>query len=193
MNPTSETSTQSEPALNDASAEPATDATQQGGRFAKRCARRRGRPSRMKRIAVMTGLLTLVAATAMAWGAHRRHMTPEKIEKFSSWLVDDVLDDLEADKRQRVAVQAIRGELVKEGLALRKGHRQTARQALTLWAQPQVDTKAVHELVDERSAVMTAFAHKVADGFVRLHGILNPAQRESLADRAEKRMAARKK
>lgn len=167
--------------------------TSSQARLHKRCSRRSGRSSRMKRIVVMTGLLSLVAATAIAWGAHRRQMTPEKVDRFTAWLVDDVLDDLEADKRQRSDVHAIRTDLVKAGLSLRTGHKKTAQQALKLWRQPRVDPSAMHKLVDDRAAVMTQFAHKVADGFVRLHGILSPDQRDTLADRAAKRMAARRK
>lgn len=122
--------------------------------------------------------LTLLAGFALG-GPHRGacDADPEKVQKYSTFMVNDVMDDLEATDAQRSQVLEIKDDLLTDGLALRASHEEVKAQVRAQWQADQVDSEALHSLVDARLADVTAFAHKAVDAFVEVHDLLTPEQR----------------
>jgi Spy/CpxP family protein refolding chaperone len=139
-------------------------------------------------------LSIIVALAAVALGAGvfvgckhhgHGHMTPERMKKMVSWVVDDILDDLDATEVQEEQVNAIKERLLTEGIKVHEENRRLAWQMLEEWNKEQPNMERVHQLVDESAENKRAFAHKLADGAQELHGILTLEQRKELYELVE--------
>lgn len=91
--------------------------------------------------------------------------------------LDRVLTAIEATPEQRSQIEAIRDELV-ASRPERGGERAAFAQ---LWLQDQPDAAAVHARIAETFEARRAFADRVADALIRVHGILTPEQRAKVA------------
>ncbi|HYG69040.1 MAG TPA: Spy/CpxP family protein refolding chaperone, partial [Anaeromyxobacteraceae bacterium] len=122
-------------------------------------------------------------------GGHGRD--PAAMAAFVQNRVDDALDELDATPAQRERIQGILKGLVADAQALRGGHEADHAELVALWNADAPDAAKLHALVDERSAAMTAFAHRVADAAVEVHATLTPEQRAEVSRKLERRMGER--
>jgi periplasmic protein CpxP/Spy len=141
----------------------------------------------MKRTLIIAalGCVAIGLLAGFGFGRARGPMDPKKMEKFITWRINDVLDDINATPTQRAAVLAVKDRLLPEAGRLmmeRKGTHEVFAQA---WKSDKPDAKALHLLVDQRADEMRALAHKVLDGALEIHDALTPTQREQLAAQAE--------
>ena len=74
------------------------------------------------KIAAIGGLFAIMAVSAVAChGSCHGRMSPEKITKFATYMIDDTLDDIEASDTQSKQINAIKERLLGQALAIRKG------------------------------------------------------------------------
>jgi Spy/CpxP family protein refolding chaperone len=139
----------------------------------------------LKTIAVVgVAASTLALAGCHHGGCGRRGMfgvaSPEKMKKYADARVEDVLDELKATDAQRKQAKAIEDRLFPEALAIMSAQDKARGEIVDLWSQTSLDPAKVHALVDERADALRAFAHKLADGAIELHGVLTPDQRSKV-------------
>ena len=142
----------------------------------------------MKRtlLIVALGITAVGLLAGFGFGAGHAMMDPVKMEKFITWRINDLLDDIQATPTQRAAVLAVKDRLLPEFRQLPAQRDATHAQLQEMWKSDSPDPKAVHALVDQRLDEFRSLAHKVADGFLDIHKALTPAQRAQLAAQAEK-------
>lgn len=102
--------------------------------------------------------------------------------------LDRVLTAIDATPEQRSQIEAIRDELV-ASRPERGGERAAFAQ---LWLQEQPDAAAIHARIAETFEARRAFADRVADALIRVHGILTPEQRAKAAKLIAERPHGRK-
>lgn len=110
---------------------------------------------------------------------------PEKMEKMTSQVMDRALDWLKATAEQRPQLQAIRAELVRDGLAMRSQKQEIQQELWRLWEGDSVENLQVRQLVDQRLDVLKAFLYRLGDRLAEAHRILNPEQRKLIAARVK--------
>jgi Spy/CpxP family protein refolding chaperone len=140
--------------------------------------------------------LALAASAALGAGcAHRppesRDAKAEKVHKYVTFRVDDVLDDLDASAEQRTRVHGVKDKLLTDALAMRKKMRESHGELLAAWRSDKPDAGAIHALVDKRVEELRLLLHGAADGLIEVHAALSPEQREELAEKIEERMQHR--
>jgi len=120
---------------------------------------------------------------------HRGGPSPEQVEKYSALFVDRTLDDIDATDAQRTQIQAVRKDLLKEGMALKDQKRATHEDLLKILEVDKPDAAKLHALVDARIEDLRQLAHEAADSALEVHGTLNPEQRVKLAEKLRERQA----
>ena len=118
----------------------------------------------------------LVLAAFRQIPAHRGQM----MEKFLEWRINEKLVEVKATDAQKQQVTAIEQDLVQQGHALRKGNRDFRKAILAELQKDSPDPAQIHALVNARAETLKAFADKVADGVLQVHGILTADQRAQL-------------
>jgi len=130
-------------------------------------------------VSVVAGVTAIVMLAGFGPGRGWRGgpFDQKRAYRFVTFQVDSKLEDLNATDAQKTQVNALKDELFNEALKLREDHQATRTELLAQWDAQQVDSKRVHQIVDERFDAFRAFAHKVADSAIRLHDLLTPEQR----------------
>jgi len=126
------------------------------------------------------GAVTLLTAMAAYAGAFE-HGGEKKAYRFISMRIDNALDDVKATDAQRTQVNAIKDDLFEQGKGLKAGMESSRDELKAQWNAPKADPVKVHQIVDERMDALRAFAHKAADGVIKLHDLFTPEQRNQLA------------
>jgi len=133
--------------------------------------------------------LTLIAASFVflaGWHGGCRQLTPEekaaRLERHSTAMVDDLMDDVDADLKQRGQAQAIRKRLVTAATPLITEQEKAKEYAYQQWDSANPDREEIHRVVDERVDALRKFVHLAADGVIELHQILTPEQRAEVAE-----------
>lgn len=136
--------------------------------------------------AVVVGLLSVTMLAG--WRSYGGPMDPAKVSRIVGARVDNALDDVDATDTQRTQIKAISERLVKDGFELRKSKAETKKAVLAQWESSAPDKSKLYALVDARLADFKAFAYKVVDAGVEVHGILNAKQRGILTEKIKERM-----
>jgi protein CpxP len=129
---------------------------------------------------VVAGALAFVAIPAVLVLAAFRQGSERRgamTQKFLEWRINEKLGEIKATDAQKQQVMAIEQDLAREGHALRKGNRDFHKAILAELRKDSPDAAQVHALVNARAETMKAFADKVADGVLQVHGILTADQR----------------
>ncbi|MGZ3457389.1 MAG: Spy/CpxP family protein refolding chaperone [Archangium sp.] len=113
----------------------------------------------------------------MSWGPR----DPDRIKQLITWKMDDRLEELKATDAQKQAIHGLKDSLFEDGKRLFEGQKDARAQMLAQWESPNPDAQAVHALVDARVDAFRAFAHKVADAALQVHGLLTPEQRQQVS------------
>jgi protein CpxP len=153
--------------------------------------------TRTRKILAGAGLLVAGFVTLSAFGGHggwggHGELTPERAQRFATFMVDNMLDDVNATPQQRTQVHALKDQRVQDVVAFSQRNRAAKTELLKEWQSNQPDAKAVHALIDQRIDDLRAMAHRMADDGLELHHLLTPPQRAELAERAESHMGIEK-
>lgn len=139
-----------------------------------------------RRIAVV-GLASASLVALSGFGSRfHRGMDPAEAKAFVLERLDDKLDDLDATDPQKKEIAALAEALFPDAEQLHAQNRLARKELIAQVKAGKLDPARLHQLVDERSASFTAFAHKVVDQAAKADGVLNAEQHKQLAERAEK-------
>lgn len=144
-----------------------------------------------KPVTIAAALSAFVLLSAFGPGRFGCGGTPEeRFDRAQSYAHDrlgDKLDDLEATDAQRARISQIEQALFSEARPLVLSHRQVKLELVDELRGDRPDAAKLHALIDARAAAYTAFAHKMVDAAVEVHGVLTPEQRAKLnAELAER-------
>ncbi len=136
----------------------------------------------------LAAVLGVVALTGFAGGCghHGPGRDPAQVAKFVNARVDDLLDDVDATPDQRTKLHAIADRMLAEGQALHADQAQVHDTVLAQWKAETPDKAQLHALVDARMDELRKLAHDAVDAGVEAHDVRTPAQRETLAKKAER-------
>jgi protein CpxP len=132
--------------------------------------------------------LTLLGAVGAYAGMTERSGGEKRAYRFISMKLDNALDDVKATDAQRTQVNAVKDELFEQGKALKVGMEGSRGELKAQWLSQTPDRTKVHQIVDQRIDGLRDFAHKLADGMIRVHDIFTPEQRAQLSKMHEQRM-----
>ena len=137
----------------------------------------------MKKLAVAgSAVLAVVLLSGFAFrGGHGWGRDPERIKQMITWRLNDKLEDLDATEAQVQSINAVKDRLFQEGVGLMEDQHAARTEAFTQLASDTPDAQKLHALVDARIDAMRAFAHKMTDAALEVHGTLTPEQRKELA------------
>ena len=124
--------------------------------------------------------LGLVAAAPIAYNASSAKKA-ERMKQFVTWRIDDAMDELNATDAQRGQVARVRDRVFADAAPLAESKERVKGELLAQLEAPRPDASRLHALVDERIDAARAFAHKVVDAAVELHGIFTAEQRAKIA------------
>lgn len=146
------------------------------------------RTSLIAKIAI--GFFAVIGLAAVTVGfkhGHHGPRDPAKVQKYVAFHVDDVLDDVDANDKQKAAVQASVAEVVDAAFELR-ADREIIRDAfLDAWASEDLDPATLDTLVEQKISQLRKVAKVATRELAEIHGTLTPDQRAELAERLEKR------
>jgi protein CpxP len=114
----------------------------------------------------------------------------KKAYRFISMKVDNALDDVKATDAQRQQVHQVKDDLLEQALTLKTSMESSREELKTQWLSQNPDRARVHQIVDQRMDVVRDFAHKLADGLLKIHDVLNADQRLQLSKQHEERQKA---
>lgn len=100
-----------------------------------------------------------------------------------------MLDAVNATPEQRTQIKAIMDAAHKDMDALRANGRKLHEQQAALFAQPNVDARAVENLRQQMLAQHDAASKRMTQAMLDASKVLTPEQRKTLADKMEKRRA----
>ncbi|QSQ23782.1 Spy/CpxP family protein refolding chaperone [Pyxidicoccus parkwayensis] len=147
----------------------------------------------MKKLAIAgSAVLAVVLLSGFAFrGGHGWGHNPERIKQMITWKLNDKLEDLDATDAQRQSINAVKDRLFDEGAQLMEEQHSARAEAFEQLASDKPDAQKLHALVDARIDAMRAFAHKMTDAALEVHGTLTPEQRKELADEFRERAGLR--
>lgn len=150
----------------------------------------------MKKTATILAALSAVVVLS-AWGPGRFGCggTPEeRFDRAQSYAHDRIsskLTELGATDAQRARIEQLEQTLFSEARPLVLSHQQVKRELVNELRGDRPDAAKLHQLVDARAAVYVAFAHKLLDAALEVHGLLTPDQRAELNAEISERMDRR--
>ena len=103
--------------------------------------------------------VALASAAFLSGCGREGHDGPERMQKFLSYKVDDILDDIDATPAQRTTANALKDQLFEKGKAFHEGHDETKAALVEQWKSPNPDVAKVSQL----NALLDALADDVLD------------------------------
>jgi len=144
---------------------------------------------KQKRIAMAVVISLVVAGLFIACGHRRSSMhDPERMEKFATYMVDDVLDDLDATDAQREDIHAIKSRVLAEITEMHADRKDHHAVILDEMKKDTPDADRLHARVDDKAEKMRAFAHRLVDYGVEVHQILDREQRAELVKKVNEHL-----
>lgn len=119
----------------------------------------------------------------------RGGFSEERAEKFATFMVEDLLDEVDATDTQRTQILAVKDRMLGEALSLHQAKKATHDTLMEEWDAETPDSAKIHALIDQRIDDLRKTAHKAADAMVEVHGVLTPEQRDIVAEMHEDRVA----
>jgi Spy/CpxP family protein refolding chaperone len=144
-----------------------------------------------KSIAIAVAVVTVVGLTGMLATACKphghRHFNPEKVNKFVTWHINDVLDDLDANEEQRTAILTVKDQVLADIRELKETMPRDRQAVMEELTKGEPDAEKLHTLLDAKIDRLRSFAHKELDNLLAVHGTLTPEQRAELIAKAKER------
>jgi Spy/CpxP family protein refolding chaperone len=128
---------------------------------------------------------SFVFLTGFRSGCGRELTADEKakrIERHSTAMVDDVMDDVDATDAQRAQAHVIKERILKAGLPQIAEQEKAKVFFEKQWLAEAPDRAGIHQIVDERADAFKALLHVAADGAIELHQLLTAEQRKEIAE-----------
>jgi Spy/CpxP family protein refolding chaperone len=123
----------------------------------------------------------LACGFVMLSGFSGKHpFDPEKADKFITFQLNDMLDDINATPDQRQKVLAVKDKILSTMASNRSIRESTHEVIATQWKSDKPDAAAIHAAIDKEFDAMRAAAHAAADQAIEIHAILTPEQREQV-------------
>ena len=119
----------------------------------------------------------------------RGEFSEERAQKFATFMVEDLLDEVDATEAQRTQILAVKDRMLGEALSLHSAKKATHETLMAEWDAETPDSAKIHALIDQRIEEVRKTAHKAADAMVEVHGVLTPEQRDIVAEMHEDRIA----
>jgi Spy/CpxP family protein refolding chaperone len=137
----------------------------------------------MKKILIGLGALALLVAAGAAWarGPGRGVMMKQMIDSR----VAQAEDLIQATPQQRAQIDQSKETIV---AALQKGHqdrRATHQKLVTMLTADSLAEKDLYAIADQHVAEMQQLAKVIVPEIVKVHDVLTPAQRKTLAAKAQ--------
>lgn len=111
----------------------------------------------------------------------------ERAERFSGYVLDEIVDVTDANDEQAAKLKALADALVKSGLSQMGDHEALHAEVVALWLAPKADTKKAKAMFDARIDVWRGLADEAIDAVAAAHGVLDAQQRDAVADAIRKR------
>lgn len=152
----------------------------------------------MKQILVMAATLAGFLGTTLAHadmggksGKYRDQYgacqpTVQQAEQMMRTRLNKFLNEINATPQQRQQITPMVEQLFSEWQSVRSTHENNTSQFLSMWGQNTLDPKSIDGLVDSQVNSMKSFGYKMSDFLAKLHGVLNPQQRQIVADKVKK-------
>ena len=137
-------------------------------------------------VAAAVGVVTLMGAVGAYAGVFEHGGNDRRAARFITYKVDSALDEIKATDTQRQQVNQVKDQLLEEGKALKADMKAAHQELMGQWVSPKPDAVRVHQLIDQRADAFRAFAHKVADGVLKVQGLLTVEQRQVLKTEMER-------
>ena len=133
----------------------------------------------MKKALIGIGALGVIVAAGAAWagqGGHHRmmqHMITARVEQME--------DAIDATPQQRKVIEASKDSIIAQlsaRMEAKKGQREEILAALTA---DNLDTAKLYALADQHAEEIRSMAKVVVPEVQKIHDVLTPAQRQTLA------------
>jgi periplasmic protein CpxP/Spy len=140
---------------------------------------------RVSKVLLGTAVVAIGFVSLSAFGGHgfwhHGELTKEKAEHIATFMVDRMLDDVKATDQQRVQINAIKDQRVRDTVAFVQANKPVKAALLTAWESETPDAKAIHALIDQRIDALRTMAHQAVDDAMEVHQVLKPEQRATIA------------
>lgn len=103
--------------------------------------------------------------------------------------IEQVLDRIHADGKQRAAVHAVKARIIAAFIAKRASRQQLFDDALALLGAAKIEQPALTALLQRHDADRRAMGDLVVDAARDLHAVLTPAQRRAVVQTIAERLA----
>jgi periplasmic protein CpxP/Spy len=113
-------------------------------------------------------------------GGHGGHGGPG-VGMFDGMMIR-MLERVNATPEQRTQIQQIMRKQASEMGAQREAGRALRQQAMTLFAQPTVDAKAIEVLRQKQLAMHDVASQRMTAAMLEISGVLTPEQRKQMAE-----------
>ena len=136
--------------------------------------------------------LALVFATSAIARPFMGERSPEKMQKHLSYMVNDVLDDLDASDNQRSEVNTIVNDAFTDLAPMMKNKKQTKEAVLAELKKENPDRRAIDSILGGAESDMKVAKERVVDAVLDIHTVLDAKQRAQLAEKFEERRGHRR-
>jgi Spy/CpxP family protein refolding chaperone len=134
-----------------------------------------------------SALVVLAGAGAAAWaamGPHGGHGL-RMMKHMISAHIEDAEDLIQATPQQRVQIEQSKQTIFNAIEARAKNRTQNHGQLVALLTADKLDTNALYALANQRSQDIQDLAKVIVPEIQKVHDVLTPAQRQTLADHAK--------
>ncbi len=104
----------------------------------------------------------------------------KRIDRYASNELGDVLDDINADEALKRQAFEVKDDLMEDAPTMILGQDRAKQLLRRQWQEERADAELIHQMIDERTKTISAFAHKLADGLIELHSMLDDDQRKEI-------------
>jgi Spy/CpxP family protein refolding chaperone len=137
----------------------------------------------LKKILIGLGALAVVIAAGAAWaqGARRGMM-----KQMITAKVAQAEDLIQATPQQRTQIETSRDAVIAALQSAHKDRKDAHAQLVNLWLGDKLDPAALNAVVSQRATEMQAVTNAIVQEVVKVHDVLTPEQRKTLADNWQK-------
>jgi len=137
----------------------------------------------MKKILIGLGALAVVIAAGAAWAQGARGMM---MKQMITAKVAEAEDLIKATPQQRTQIEASRDAVIVALQSAHKDRKDMHDQLVKLWLAEKLDPNELNAVVSQRTTEMQAVANTIVQEVAKVHDVLTPEQRQTLADNFQK-------
>jgi len=137
----------------------------------------------MKKILIGLGALAVVIAAGAAWAQGARGMM---MKQMITAKVAEAEDLIKATPQQRTQIEASRDAVIAALQSAHKDRKDMHDQLVKLWLAEKLDPNELNAVVSQRTTEIQAVANTIVQEVAKVHDVLTPEQRQTLADNFQK-------